>query len=148
MAARPRSTYLATMDSSSSNRLGRKSSRGGSAPGGVIYIVDDDDAVRDSLELLVMAEGVDAEGYASAAEFLAAVDPTRPASLVLDLHMPGSGGFDVMAALAARGIDMPVVLISGRVDAASRDRAIASGVRAVLEKPLDCRELLSVLNLG
>lgn len=121
---------------------------GGTAPGPLVYIVDDDDAVRDSLQLLVMAEGIDAEAYPSGAEFLAAVDPARAVSLVLDLHMPGSGGFDVMAALARRGIDIPVVLISGRVDAASRDRAIAAGVRAVLEKPLDCDQLLAALHLA
>jgi two-component system response regulator FixJ len=114
----------------------------------VIYIVDDDDAVRDSLELLIMAEGVAVEGFSSGAGFLAAVDPTRRASVILDLHMPGSGGFDVVAALAAREIRMPVVLISGRVDAASRERAIAAGVHAVLEKPLDHQELLAALDLA
>jgi two-component system response regulator FixJ len=110
-----------------------------------IYIVDDDDAVRDSLQMLLETEGFEVVGFESCAAALSAIERSHPACLLLDLHLPGVGGLDMLAELAARGLHIPVVMISGRIDRRTRQIAVASGAKAVLEKPLDDEELMQAI---
>jgi FixJ family two-component response regulator len=110
-----------------------------------IYIVDDDDAVRDSLQMLLETEGFEVVGFECCAAGLTAIERSRPACLLLDLHLPGVGGLEMLAELAARGLDLPVVMISGRIDRRTRQIAVASGAKAVLEKPLDDEELMQAI---
>src|SRR5271170_3809366 len=117
----------------------RVSERGAGSVNGpssqAIFIVDDDDAVRDSLQMLLESEGFEVVGFESGAAALTAIARSRPACLLLDLHLPGVGGLDMLAELAARGLHLPVVMISGRIDRKTRQIAVASGAKAVLEKP-------------
>jgi FixJ family two-component response regulator len=110
-----------------------------------VYVVDDDEAVRDSLQTLLQSEGIAAHGFATSVAALAAIEACRPACLVLDLHLPGVSGLDLLRMLGARGFDVPVVMISGRIDRGARTRALASGAAALLHKPLDHAELVGAI---
>jgi len=111
----------------------------------VIFIVDDDEAVRDSLQLLLESEGFEVVGFDTCAAALAVIERMLPGCLLLDLHLPVSGGLDLLADLATRDIHLPVVMITGRIDRQTKQRAVASGAHEVLEKPLDDRELLQAI---
>ncbi len=112
----------------------------------LIFIVDDDDAVRDSLRFLLEAHGMTVEDFESTAGFAAAYRPHPRSCLVLDLHLPEVGGLDYLASLKKHGSDLPVIMVTGRGDDASRERAFALGAFAFLEKPVDDQELLSAIS--
>ncbi len=114
--------------------------------GTLIFIVDDDDAVRDSLRLLLESHGMIVEDFNSTAGFDAADRRHPRACLILDLHLPGTGGLDYLASLGEDGPGLPVIMVTGRGDGASRARAAELGAVAFLEKPVDDRELLSAIN--
>lgn len=111
----------------------------------VIYIVDDDDAVRDSLKLLLEAHGMRVFEFGSTAEFSAGYRQFPQACLILDMHLPVIGGLEFLASERARELNMPVIMISGRGDDVARGRATELGVSAFLEKPVDDRLLLAAL---
>ncbi len=115
------------------------------APGIVIFIVDDDDAVRDSLRLLLEAHGMTVEDFDSTADFAAAYRPRERACLILDLHLPGMSGIEYLESLGEKGPGLPVIMVTGRGDEASRGRALELGAFAFLDKPVDNRELLSAI---
>jgi FixJ family two-component response regulator len=120
---------------------------GGSSVGSdpTIYIVDDDEAVRDSLALMLESHGIAAKTYESGAAFIGDYRPGAPGCLVLDLHMPEMGGFELMERLTRRGLRVPVVIISGCADTAEKARATAAGVKAILDKPFSREELLAAI---
>ena len=111
----------------------------------IVYVVDDDDAVRDSLKVLIEAHGIAVEDYASTAEFSRARQPRRNGCLVLDLHFPGASGLDFLAAHRDLPRQLPVIMITGRNDAASRERAGRLGVIDYLEKPVGRQMLLDTI---
>jgi FixJ family two-component response regulator len=111
----------------------------------MIFIVDDDDAVRDSLRVLLEAHGMTVEDFESTAEFAAADRQHPRACLILDLHLPVMGGLEYLATFGKDGPGLPVIMVTGRSDDASRARALELGAVAFLEKPVDDRELLSVI---
>jgi two-component system response regulator FixJ len=111
----------------------------------VVYIVDDDEAVRDSLGLLLEAHGIGYQTFKCAADFLDAYRPGSGACLVLDIRMPGVNGVEMLEKLAGTGFGLPVVMMSGHADAALAARAIAAGARAVVSKPFRDRELLAAI---
>jgi FixJ family two-component response regulator len=115
------------------------------APETVIFIVDDDDAVRDSLRLLLEAHGMTVEDFDSTAGFSAAYRPHERACLILDLHLPEVGGLDYLASLRKSGSELPVIMVTGRSDDASRERALELGALSFLEKPVDYEALLSAI---
>ncbi len=108
-----------------------------------IYLVDDDEAVRDSLEALLASHGFGVKGYASGPEFLRSYRVRGAGCLVLDVHLPQMSGFELMSECLARAIGLPVVMITGRMDPAIRRRAAAAGVVALLDKPFSDQALLS-----
>jgi two-component system, LuxR family, response regulator FixJ len=110
-----------------------------------IYVVDDDDAVRDSLKVLLESYGLAVRDFGTAPDFLDQVEPQGAACLVLDLHLPVMGGFDVMNTLIQRGWRLPVIVITGRGDAQTRARALEAGADAFLEKPIDDRSLMTAI---
>ncbi len=112
----------------------------------MIFIVDDDDAVRDSLRLLLEAHGMTVEDFESTAGFTAAYRPHQRSCLILDLHLPGTSGLDYLASLGKEGPKLPVIMVTGRSDGASRERALQLGAVAFLEKPVDNCELLSTIS--
>lgn len=122
-------------------------SAGGSGPASdpTIYIVDDDEAVRDSLALMLESHGIAAKTYDSGVAFMGDYIPGSPGCLVLDLHMPHMDGFELLERLANRGLSVPVVVISGRADTAEKTRATAAGVKAILDKPFSREELLAAI---
>jgi two-component system, LuxR family, response regulator FixJ len=111
----------------------------------MIFIVDDDDATRDSLRLLVECEGFEARDFASGRGFLEAVRPADGDCLILDVNMPGMNGFDVLKELRERGETLPVIFITAWLDPATRSRAQAAGAFAELGKPHGAEELLALV---
>ena len=109
----------------------------------IIYVVDDGEAVRDSLKLLLEAHGMLVEDYRSSKEFTRSYVPGRGACLILDLHLPGPSGLDYLAKQNDAAAELPVVIITGRGDPASRARAEQLGVLAFLDKPVAGQELLA-----
>lgn len=99
------------------------------ALGIMIFIVDDDDAVRDSLRLLLEAHGMTVQDFDSTADFTEAYRPHPRACLILDLHLPVMGGLDFLASRGKEGLELPVIMVTGRGDDASRARIGAGGVR-------------------
>jgi two-component system response regulator FixJ len=84
--------------------------------------------------------------FGSVPEFLAGLDRVGNSCLVLDLHLPAMGGFDVMTTLARCGIRLPVIVITGRGDAQTRARALEAGAVAFLEKPVDEQRLMGAID--
>ena len=110
-----------------------------------ICIVDDDDAVADSLQALLESFGFDVQSYGSGSEFLADERHRAAGCLLIDQHMPGTSGLDVVDNLRKRGIQLPTILISGRLDASIRERAIRLGVRELLDKPVPASRLIQAI---
>jgi two-component system, LuxR family, response regulator FixJ len=110
--------------------------------GGTVAVVDDDEAVRDSLRFLLETAGYDVHGYASAQAFLPEAEQYHWRYLVIDQHMPAVTGLDLVARLRRTGQAIPTLLITGSVTPDVVDRAAALGVTAVLEKPLADTDLL------
>jgi RNA polymerase sigma factor (sigma-70 family) len=109
----------------------------GATPGPVVFIVDDDDAVRDSLALLLGLRGYAARAFARGEDFLSAVDRSAHGCLLLDLRMPGMDGLQVQAELAAREITLPIIILTAHGDAATARTALKAGAFDFLEKPID-----------
>jgi FixJ family two-component response regulator len=110
----------------------------------MILILDDDDAVRDSLRLLLECAGFEARELASCREFLNAGQCDGDC-LILDLHMPEMSGIELLEAMRRRGDILPVILITGRLEAMIRERARAAGALAVVEKPYKPGEILNLI---
>jgi two-component system response regulator FixJ len=110
-----------------------------------IFIVEDDDAVRDSLKLLLESYGLAVEDYASVQAFTRCYHPGPRQCLVLDQHLPNTTGLDFLASTQGAALELPIILITGRGDASIRDRAYDMGVHAYLEKPVSDEILLEAL---
>ena len=114
----------------------------------MIFIVDDDAAVRDSLRLLLECEGFEAREFASARQFLDARPNGHRDCLILDVHMPEMSGLELLEMLRRRGDMLPVIMITARPDAATRNRARAAGALAVVEKPHGPEEVVNLVRLA
>lgn len=110
-----------------------------------VYVVDDDAAVRDALRMLLQSEGMRAETYASAEQFLGAYQPQTTGCLLVDVRMPGMSGLELQETLAARGVRLPVIVITGHGDVAMAVRAMKAGAVDFIEKPFDNAALLECL---
>jgi FixJ family two-component response regulator len=108
----------------------------------VVHIVDDDEAVRDSLRILAQSAGYAVRSYAGGEEFLQAGIPDRPGCLVLDVRLQDHSGLDLQDQLAAAGIGLPVIIVTGHGDIPLTVQAMRRGALDVLEKPYDERILL------
>ena len=102
-----------------------------------VYVVDDDPAVRDSLSLLLSLHGYRTATFASAESFLAALSPDWAGCLIADIRMPGMSGLDLQRELAARGVELPVVIVTGHGDVSSARAAFRAAAVDFLEKPFD-----------
>lgn len=108
----------------------------------VVHVVDDDDAVRGSLNLLLKSAGLIAATHASAESFLAAYDPERPGCLVLDVRMPGIDGLELQQELNRRGMIIPVIFITGHGDVPMAVEAMQRGAVDFLQKPFRDQDLI------
>ena len=110
-----------------------------------IFVVDDDEAVRNSTAMLLAAGGFTVQAFATGAEFLTACNGHGVGCAVIDIHMPEMDGFAVVEALRARKAAVSVILITGHRDAAVEGRARELDVAPVLEKPLGKGLLIEVV---
>jgi FixJ family two-component response regulator len=100
-----------------------------------VFVVDDDSSVRETLVLLLKIEGYAAQGFSDGASFLEEVRSASPACVILDLHLPGESGFQVLRRLAAEKVASPILVISGAADIAMAVEAMKHGALDFLEKP-------------
>jgi FixJ family two-component response regulator len=115
-------------------------------PEPVVFVVDDDSSVRRALERLLKSVGLDVETFGSASEFLERGAPDRPACLVLDVRMPGLSGLDLQKELAAAGLAVPVIFMTGHGTVPMSVRAMKAGAVDFLEKPIDDQVLLDAVH--
>jgi two-component system, LuxR family, response regulator FixJ len=110
-----------------------------------ICIVDDDESVADSLQALLESFGFNVQLYSSGSEFLADERRRLAGCLLIDQHMPGLSGLHVVDNLQKEGVQIPTILISGRLDASTRERATRLGVHELLDKPVAAGRLIELL---
>jgi FixJ family two-component response regulator len=111
----------------------------------IVFIVDDDISVRESVELLVRNENWKPETFASAQEFLNHPRTLVPSCLVLDLSMPGLNGLELQKQLTMQHIDMPIIFITGHGDVPKSVQAMKAGALEFLTKPLDNNALITAI---
>lgn len=114
----------------------------------LVAVVDDEEAVRKALRRLFLSAEIDVETFASGDDFLAALAAMSnglPDCAVLDLHLPGLTGFDVLERIGESGIRLPTVMITGHDQAGAAERALAAGASSYLSKPLDDKILLAAV---
>ena len=117
----------------------------GEAFAGVVAVVDDDPSVRRALVRLLAALGIEAEAHATGVDFLASRRLHDVDCLLLDVHMPGLNGLEVLEEVRDAATKLPVVLMTGRYDPAFADRSLAAGASAFLRKPFDEGDLISAI---
>jgi len=131
--------------STSPNQPPRRS-QGGVVDKPIVFVIDDDDSMRRSLERLLRSVDLDVETFASAQDFLRQPMPDRPVCLVLDLRLPGPSGLDLQESLIRSGHDVPIIFISGHADVPSSVRAIKAGAVDFLQKPFSDQALLDIIH--
>ena len=113
--------------------------------GGVVFVVDDDPSMRESLRNLVRSIGLRVQVFVSAQEFLRSARVDRPACLVLDVRMPGLSGLDLQKRMADAGTDIPIVFLTGHADIPMSVRAMKAGAAEFLTKPVREQDLLDAI---
>jgi len=108
----------------------------------LVYIVDDEFAIRDSLTMLIESTSQLVRSYESAEDFLNDYDPDQPGCLILDVRMPLMSGLDLQTELSNRGIIIPIIFISGNAEIPDTAKAFRAGAVDFLEKPFDSELLL------
>lgn len=113
-----------------------------STPSATVYVVDDDEAIRDALTWMLSAQGLTARALPSGEDFLAETHPTLRGCLLLDIRMQGMSGLALFDRLQEEGYDLPVIFLTGHGDVPMAVGAIKKGAFDFLEKPFDDGELL------
>jgi two-component system, LuxR family, response regulator FixJ len=113
-----------------------------------VYIIDDDDAVRDSLTVQLEASGYDVGCYASAVRFLELATTLPPGCVISDVQMPDMDGMELQRHLSEMKLDFPVVIVTGHADVALAVRAMKAGAVDFIEKPFDERTILDSIRLA
>ena len=112
----------------------------------VVYVVDDDESIRELLAWLMQREGLPVFTFADAHSFLAVYQPQIPGCLVLDLNLPGMSGLDLQAYLNEHGVVLPVIFLSGRADVPKAVRAVKGGAYDFIEKPFDYKHIVALIH--
>jgi two-component system, LuxR family, response regulator FixJ len=110
-------------------------------PSSIVYIVDDDQAVRESISGLIEDQGCSVRAFASAEEFLAGYRPAGPGCLILDIRMPGMSGIDLLRLLSEKRLSIPTIVVSGHADIPLAVQAMQLGAVDLLEKPFRSHDL-------
>jgi len=108
----------------------------------IIFVVDDDAAVRHSTEMLIRSMGLRAESFSSAAEFLEDFDPQQPGCVILDIRMPGMSGLELQGHLRERDAAIPVIFVTGHGDVPMAVKAMKAGAVDFIQKPFRDQELI------
>jgi len=111
-------------------------------PSPIVFVVDDDEAVRSALRLLLKSVGLTAVAFSTAQEFLSSYRPSQPGCLVLDVRMPEMSGLELQQQLNIRGAVIPVIFISGHGDIPMAVEAIQQGAFDFLQKPFRDQDLI------
>lgn len=107
-----------------------------------VFVVDDDQEVREALQLLMESVGLGVATYASAQGYLDQFDPARPGCIVLDVRMPGMSGLELQSQLAEKLLCPPIIIITGHGDVPMAVRAVQAGAVDFIEKPFNDQALL------
>jgi two-component system response regulator FixJ len=113
-----------------------------------VFVIDDQESVRHALAELLGVFGFEVESYDSATSFLQSLQKSRTGCIIADVRMPGIDGIELVRELGRRGVDLPVVLISGHADVPMAVSGIKAGAEDFIEKPVDDRALVAAINRG
>ena len=113
-----------------------------------VYLVDDDDAVRRALSLLLSTVGLEVTAFADPQAFLAQIGGLPPGCMILDIRMPTISGLKLQEKLRDQGIDLPTIIISGHGDIEACRRAFRNGAVDFLSKPVDEQDLIDAIQKG
>ena len=116
-----------------------------SHPECMVFVIDDDPLVRESIVDLIGTVDLPVQGFGSTAEFTAAERPDVPACLILDVQLPGASGLDFQADLKKAGVEIPIVFLTGHGDIPMSVRAIKAGALEFLTKPFRSQELIDAV---
>src|SRR5580693_6670896 len=119
-----------------------------SKPESIVYVVDDDESVRDAIQSLIRSVGLYVEGFASAQDFLRSKRPDVPGCLVLDIRLPGFSGLQLQSKLADADIRIPIVFMTGHGDIPMTVKAMKGGAVEFLTKPFRDQDLLEAVEAG
>jgi FixJ family two-component response regulator len=114
----------------------------------VVFIVDDDESLRDALVRLFRMVGLRAEGFATAADFLKRKLPDVPSCLVLDIRLPGISGLDFQAELVKANVNVPIIFMTGHGDIPMTVKAMKAGAVEFLQKPFRDQDMLDAVQLA
>ena len=112
----------------------------------IVFVVDDDSSIREAIKSLVSLVGLRVETFGSAQEFLRNERPDLPGCVVLDVELPGLSGLDLQRELAAHGINLPIIFITGYGDIPMSVRAMKAGATEFLTKPFRDQDLLDAIH--
>lgn len=113
--------------------------------GSIVHVVDDDETVRKGTARLLAAAGFEARTYASAEDFLGAIEPDSTGCIILDVRLPDRNGLELQATLAGRAVGLPIVFLTGHGEIPDTVRAIQRGAIDYLTKPVDGEVLLAAV---
>ncbi len=111
----------------------------------IVFVVDDDESIRDAVKRLISSVGLRVETFGSTREFLNGKRADAPACLVLDVRLPDASGLELQRDLAAAGIHIPIIFITGHADVPMTVRAMKAGAVEFLTKPFRGQELLDAI---
>jgi two-component system response regulator FixJ len=111
----------------------------------IVHVVDDDEAVREGVSILLEASGYEVEPHESGAAFLRVLHGLSPGCILLDMHMPEISGLEVQTSLRERGVDWPVIVLTGQGDIGIAVGAMKNGAFEFIEKPYENQMLLETL---
>jgi len=111
----------------------------------MVFVIDDDESIREALKSLIRSVGLSVETFASAQEFLQSSRPDVPSCLILDVRMPGLSGLDLQRDLAEANIHIPIIFITGHGDIPMSVRAMKAGAVEFLTKPFRDQDLLDAI---
>lgn len=117
-----------------------------SAEQSAVFVVDDDEAMRDSIRWLLESVNLGATMFSCANDFLESCDPGMEGCLLLDVRMPGISGMELLETLKSRGILLPVIMITGHGDVPMAVRALKHGAMDFIQKPFNAEELLGLVH--
>jgi FixJ family two-component response regulator len=111
----------------------------------VVFVIDDDSSMRSAIKRLLEAVGLNVQTFASALEFLESELPDVPGCVILDVRMPGLSGLDLQREMAGKGIELPIIFVTGHGDIPMTVRAMKEGAVEFLTKPFRDQDLLDAI---